>query len=460
MTLLSSRRRIVSYSDAPGVSSPAGPLGVRPGVWALSLFLFAVFFIAVQDLDSPRMWQDEGDADIAGWVGRVEEGRSSRQVGFLMLALFGAAGVVLPSRHDRACRPNPTLLYPLVALVAWAYLSLLWSHDRPLTLKRLVIFTGLWLSVVTLVKHFRLRDAVFATSVYGVLSLLVGVYAEGRAGFAFGQYNYRWAGAMHPNHTATTMGLLVLSMLYFTTTRRTFGASCGCLLIACVAFLVLLATKSRTALAATLVGCGVFVLLRATPRRAVLLTAAGAAAAVVGTFLYQTHLLGPVWEALLMGRKESDVTTLTGRTAIWGFAYDQLMDDPSRLLMGFGHDSFWTAAKTDAVSRMSGFTISEAHNAYLEATLNLGLVGVGLFVACLLGGAARWLAVGRTRLRRYPADAAFALGLVALAAVHGLVESTMTHAQFWTLLLFTCVLRAALGPRREALVADEEEVSR
>ena len=152
-----------------------------------------------------------------------------------------------------------------------------------------------------------------------------------------------------------------------------------------------------------------------------------------------------------MGRKESDVTTLTGRTAIWQFAGQQLMDDPSRLLMGFGHDSFWTAGMTDAVSRMTGFTISEAHNAYLEVTLNLGLVGALLFVTCLLGSAARWLAVGRTRLGRYPPDAAFAVALVALALVHGLVESTMAHAQFWTLLLFVCALRAALCPRPETL---------
>ena len=418
--------------------------------WLLAAFLFGVFFIATQDVNSPLIWLDQGEADISGWVDRVEGGQAGRQIGFLLLAAFGALGVILPARHGRPTRPSPTLLYLLVALVAWAYLSFLWSHDRPFTVKRLVVFTGLWLAAAAIAKHFRARDVILCVAVYGVASLVTGVYAESRVGLRFGESGYRWAGSMHPNHAGVTFGLLALSMAHFATTRRRPAASVACLAVAAVAMLVLLATRSRTALAATLAAGGVFTLLRLPPTRGVLLTSAMAAVVCLGTILFQSGLLGPVWEAALLGRDEADVRTLTGRTTIWAFAADELMQEPPRLFVGYGHDSFWNAAKSDAVSRLTGFTISEAHSAYFEILLNLGLVGLLLFLGCVLGAAIRWLAVGRTRLGRYPADAAFAVAAVCFTLVHGLVESTASHAQFSTLMLFALVARAALGPRPAA----------
>lgn len=425
-------------------------LFARPGAWLLAAFLFGVFFLATQDVNAPFLWHGDAESDIAGWVARVEHGQASRQIGFVLLGAFGAAGVLRPARAERRFRPDWLLVYPLMVLIVWAYLSLLWSHDRGLTLKRLVVFTSLWLSIAAVVKHFRLRDVILAVTFYGVASLAAGIVNEARAGTSVSQLlAVRWAGTMHPNHAGITMVMLILAMLYFATTRRRRAQVIACLGVVAVAFIFLLLTRSRTSLGAALASMLVFALLRLRRSHAVILVSAGAAMVAALFFLYEARLLGPVWEALLMGRSESNVRTLTGRTDIWAFGLSQLQAEPVRLVTGFGHDSFWTAAKTSTISRITGYTISEAHSVYIEIALNLGLVGASLFLFSLGVALVRWLGVGRTRLGRYPAEAAFSASYLTVLFVHGLAESTMAHAQFCTFVAFCVVGMAALHLRRD-----------
>ena len=424
-------------------------------VWVLAMFLFVTFFAATQDMDNPARWIDDGEADIAGWVGRVEQGQAQRQLGFLALGAFGALGIVLPSRHGRPAGIDWVLMYLLVATVAWSSASILWSIEPTFTAKRLVVFTSMWMAVAAIVKHFDLRDLAFCSLFYGVASLGIGVVAElkaGTLGAAAATGPWRMAGAMHPNHLGLTMSVMLLSAAYFFTQSydRRRQAVFGSLMA--VSLLVIYLTRSRTSLAAALVGLGVFTSLRLTFRQNLVLIGCALLPLVIGAFSYGSGAMGEVWEVALMGRKESDVTTLTGRTDIWQFSIDHLWADPTRLFIGVGYNSFFTAENTAAVSRYTGFTISEAHSAYLETWLNLGIAGLVCFTLTLVVGAGKWLAVGRTRRGRYRADVALAVGLVAFAMVHGLVESAMSHAHFATLVVFTAIAIAAvrLRPIREA----------
>ncbi len=145
-----------------------------------------------------------------------------------------------------------------------------------------------------------------------------------------------------------------------------------------------------------------------------------------------------------MGRDTASVGTLTGRTEIWAYAIDQATLDPTRAVVGHGYDTFWSAERTLGVSRHTGFTISEGHNAYLEAWLNLGLVGVIAWPLAILGGSIVWLTRGRQWTGLWSPDAAFTLALASAALAHGLLESTFTHAQFITLTLFTLLSHAAI----------------
>lgn len=66
--------------------------------------------------------------------------------------------------------------------------------------------------------------------------------------------------------------------------------------------------------------------------------------------------------------------TLTGRSDIWAILVPYAMQKP---ILGYGFGGFWTDA-------MRQLTSSHAHNGYLDVVLNLGFVGLLLFVIFLL----------------------------------------------------------------------------
>ncbi len=69
--------------------------------------------------------------------------------------------------------------------------------------------------------------------------------------------------------------------------------------------------------------------------------------------------------------------TLTDRTLIW----DMLLKSGSNPIIGEGFESFWLTSKGDNVT--DEFHVIYAHNGYLDAYLDTGLLGVLLFVVML-----------------------------------------------------------------------------
>jgi exopolysaccharide production protein ExoQ len=79
--------------------------------------------------------------------------------------------------------------------------------------------------------------------------------------------------------------------------------------------------------------------------------------------------------AAMMGRDP----TLTGRTKIWG----TLLAMDTNPLVGTGYGSFWLGSRLNSVWELRG-RITESHNGYLEMYLNLGIIGLLLFVVFLI----------------------------------------------------------------------------
>ncbi|MDW8262377.1 MAG: O-antigen ligase family protein, partial [Phycisphaerales bacterium] len=376
-------------------------------------------------------------------VTRMSEGTRLRQVAFLALGAAGVAGILLPSR--RQLRIDLLLSYPLVLLVSWCFLSILWSHAPALTAKRFIVLLAMIAAVVALVRRHTLVILPTIGLAYGATCLIVGVVAEAVFGGSPMQAGYRFAGTMHPNHTGICMVLLVLGALaladWRTPSRRWFFA------LATAGGIGLLMTQSRTALFAGVFGALVMTIVRWPLRRLILVGLPVLwSAAVLGT-LYTLDLVPPIWQKALLARQDSDVTTLTGRTDIWRFALRHLTRDEARLMIGFGFDSFWTPEMARDVSRFVQFKISEGHSAYIDTTLELGLIGAALYSFCLLTAFGRWCWYAR---RTRAATAAFAAGLTGFAIIHGLTESATVDAHLWTLLLWSAMAFAALArPRVE-----------
>lgn len=129
---------------------------------------------------------------------------------------------------------------------------------------------------------------------------------------------------------------------------------------------------------------------------------------------------------------------LTGRIPIWT---ELLPFARQRLLTGYGYDSFWTPDRIDIVSGDVQWGLREAHSAYLDATLSVGLVGmltlVGIVLAGLFRSAQRYLKTGDVNY-------CFLFGLLTLGLIDSVTESGMLMTGFMPFVALCGLGRLAL----------------
>jgi exopolysaccharide production protein ExoQ len=156
-----------------------------------------------------------------------------------------------------------------------------------------------------------------------------------------------------------------------------------------VGLALLILTKSRTAMFGFVAGLWVWVVFGSTDRRRLaalcLLTLALAVPAAVILFGEELGLLAR--QTVLMGREGNSPETLTGRIPLWNFLISNYLE--ARPLFGYGFDGFWTPQHVIRVSASQDWLIMHAHSGYLNVVLDLGYVGLGLFVLVLLLAARR-----------------------------------------------------------------------
>jgi O-antigen ligase len=411
--------------------------------WKTALVLVAIFFGATHDWAASVQWRSISAGSLDGLMSRVGEGRTARQVAFLALGVFGVAGLLV--RPHRTLALKLAFAYPVALFVAWSVASVFWSDDLAFSGKRIVAFVCMMLAVTAMVRHFTLQEIARLAFLCTGAILLIGVVAEFSNGFRYESFSrYRFAGTLHPNHAGINAAILMLSSLFLAKAEsRKF------ILIALLAAVVVVMTRSRMALGGAGVASVVLIILTMTTKRAVVTGLFAMWIVALGTALYSLNLMPPVWEALLLGRSDSSVRTLTGRTEIWGFAIDKANQNPDWLLIGFGYKGFWTRENTLGVSERVGWTISEGHSAYLDTMLEVGLVGATLYALILVTGLVRWSVAARKL--RSPA-CAFAASLLAFTIVHGLIESAMIDPTLPSLFVW-----GAIGA---AMIRRTDEVAR
>jgi O-antigen ligase len=150
-------------------------------------------------------------------------------------------------------------------------------------------------------------------------------------------------------------------------------------------------TRSTTAIAVLVVvviAAGILILMRRSSqrgRRVVLASSAGGIVLIAaGVTAFWSQILG------LFG-KSSD---LTGRLDIWNAVTGLAQQRP---VFGWGWVSYWVpwVEPFTHLAERKGVTYLQAHNAWLDVWLQLGIVGLVLFIAAVVGAAWRswWFAV-------------------------------------------------------------------
>jgi exopolysaccharide production protein ExoQ len=330
-------------------------------------FVFAIFCGVM--LPASRFYAGErayvtGDADPAAQALHI-------------VALFGLA--FLLARHWHRLRPVLRHSVPLLALLGLMLVSMLWSQFPDATLRRFFTYLDCavwavcaygevgfdrtmrvlqWVAGFVLVAnlvlaamppHFGLDVAPFASALRGTFPqknelgeqvvlgstfFLYGIYADERPRLSWFFF-------------ALTVVEVVLS--------RSATSLVGLAAIASLTFAALLARRG--------------------PRtKAAVLYALMLGLSIVG--FVALFMPDAFFEAV--GKDE----TLTGRGPLWALAWDAVRE---HWLLGYGYNAFWSenSSWTLYIWHVLGWQSPDAHNGFIEALLELGVVGLGAWLFIL-----------------------------------------------------------------------------
>ena len=403
------------------------------------VFFFVAHNFQVSQYERYAPWSDADD---------TLEAAGQNWAKGLALSMIGLLGVCLALRRDgRPLRATGWLPALMIFYLVWSATSVLWSIDPGTSCRRLAVLTFCIAGAIGFARQFRPRDVAVMAAVIAGSYLLVGVCTELALGtFRPWSPEYRFAGTVHPNTQGANLGILCLASLCLARTETRLARSAtrgraGLWMLFAVGLIFLLLTKSRTSCAALALALAVLWLVGASGRTRML--AAVAAALVVCVAALAGSMIGgavddKVAEIAMLGRQDES-EALTGRIPLWSELANYIGARPWE---GYGYESFWTTKHIEAISDEMEWPLREAHNAYIDGVLSVGLIGVVTFLAIVLAGLYRAAAAYRRT-----ADPGFALTVCLL--VFGLasagLESGLMSPNFITLMAGSGVVQLAFG---------------
>lgn len=400
-------------------------------MWVVLVAFVVSFFLIEHHWEKRNYYANSDFVDYAGDENKtadaVEGGNRNGALGRLLLAAVGAFALL---RSDqRQLDTSGPLVWIVGGLFMWLCCTIIWSIDRSLTFRKLIVLTTFAIAALGVSRGLTRRQL--------CIVLPLGAFTFSTLGFlkevAMGTFSvfgtYRFTGTIHPNSQAMYGVIVCLAGASFVSWAnfRKLAPLCGMGVGLCVVAL----TRSRSALVATAIGLSTLVMVRTRGINRILLFAMMILAMGIGLFGMSTadaEFKRNLTHILTMGRTGS--SDLTGRVPLW----ELLLEDVSaRPILGYGYLAYWDAERVEALSEELAWEIPNAHNSYLDIALDAGLIGLLLFVTML--GWALITALRDYARTRSPATA-FILAFLVSAIADGMAESffKLTNAQNFVLL--------------------------
>ena len=342
-----------------------------------------------------------------------------RQVAFLFMIGIGGY-CALTCRRDISFCFGPTAIL-MAASLTLVVASLLWSTDRFETSKEIVRILAYAFIAASLAMRLQPREICIVLATMGLVSVICAIGAELLAGhFQPWRSGYRLTGTLHTNVLAShAMITVLICFAFWQSSRRP-----RLLLAVMLAMLaVIMLTKTRGALATSCVGITAIYLAGKPIRTGLLAASLLLTTASLVTLLYVSagsEVQSQVQRALLMGRAEG-ASTLTGRVPLWQQLWRQSYDFR---WTGYGYGAFWTVDRMEQLEGKLQWYPGHAHSVYAQTMLDVGLIGLALFLALALACVVR-----AGRLIRSTNDPAFyfVFGFLVAGFVDGLLEVSFVY---------------------------------
>jgi Lipid A core - O-antigen ligase and related enzymes len=150
-----------------------------------------------------------------------------------------------------------------------------------------------------------------------------------------------------------------------------------CSFLTTVSFVLLIGSKSQTAVSLTFLGLLLMLCLfvyKKNGKASLLFMIFAFLAILSGALLFNQFFMKFSFIDSIFRAIGKD-SSFTGRTDIWGLA---LHTASYRMLLGYGYATFWMTSAADKIRQICGWDFFSAHNGFLDIYLHLGLLGLGL----------------------------------------------------------------------------------
>ncbi|NJM70251.1 MAG: O-antigen ligase family protein [Scytonema sp. RU_4_4] len=342
----------------------------------------------------------------------------------ILVCIFWKNTIILVSRNILLC-----------ILTVIALLSFLWSEFPDFTFfnaRDILMMTSFGLYFAT---RFSLREQVQLIAYTFLIGCLLSIIAA----FVLPSVGIHQADAMeaHPGawkgvygHKNGLGSMMVLSSLTFfllpkedSNLYRWFGFSCSLVLM--------LRSTSKTSLVLSFLLLLIIVFyknFRWQGKISVIFTNIGIL--LLGCFSVPVLTY---WVEILTGLGRD--ATLTGRTPLWGAALARFMERP---LLGYGYGAFWAPQSPYALEAGqaigSGWIPPHGHNGLLDLALDVGLIGLSLFLIIYSTAFVRALKEGYAT--KNPEEL-WPLAYLTFLIMNNMTESLLLRSAnlYWTLLI-------------------------
>jgi len=416
-------RRPSPQSDEPAPSGPALIIfRLEVALTAFCVFMFS------EALWAPLFAPNQENGGETSWMR------------LLWLPVYALTLLLSLMRANKGLRILPALLMSGV-LIGLCYASKWWSIDPSVTSRRSLALAFTILFGLYLGARYRGRDltqivgGTFAVLAIGSIAAALfyptmGVHHDINAG--------AWRGLWHEKNQMAaqmTFGFVACcASAFIVPERRRLWIVCAVLI-----FFLILMSRSKTSLLASLLALGAMPVLSALKRGGILgvLFVWGAATlSLIGGAIFYL-MPEAVFKAL--GKDP----TLTGRTEIWE---SLLRLSEKRPWLGYGYKAFWgpDSIPNQIVKKETHWDVPSAHNGWLDLLVQLGWLGVILFGTCL---AVTWFCAlfrfGRVR------DGYFSVLTLSLFTFLILSESFILAQNNLIWVMFVCALTRLTANRLE-----------
>ena len=397
-------------------------------VWLAIVVLTTAFYLLEHwgNTQVSRLETFAGTADemAAG----ATEGDGRRRLVISAIGLFGT--LLLLRREGRRLELRSRLGWLLLGYLAWCGISILWSDDPALTLRRFSVLLFCYIGALGIARQVAMRELCLIALVVSAILIFSGVGTEIALGtFRPASAEYRFAGTLHPNGQGAYCAMMALAAASLA--RRAHRGQFFLWMLCSIGVVLLILTKSRTSCGAFLAALLVYGLL-AVPLRKRIMAIAGLVWVASMLLLTSSLLVSDCANVALLGR-QADADSLTGRVPLWMELVPHVQE---HFLLGHGYMTFWNPERITSVSRIFQWTIPNGHCAYLDSLLDLGAIGAVLCLATVI------TSMGELRRRLVDGDYGYEFLFVLLVcrALNSVLESGLAEPTSFPPFILVCGL--------------------